>query len=101
MGEPLHSDYVNEGLYGSILSTTSMGQVGIEHLKKVAREQSWVMRAEVYDDLIGNTEELKKAIMQVEKKDSQLVQKCREYALKRYSPEVYYQKMKSIYDSFV
>lgn len=49
----------------------------------------------------GNTEELKKAIMQVEKKDSQLVQKCREYALKRYSPEVYYQKMKSIYDSFV
>ena len=49
----------------------------------------------------GNAEELKKAILQVEKKNGQLVNECRAYALKRYSPKVYFEKMKSIYDSLI
>lgn len=45
-----------------------------------------------------NTEELCQAITRVKKKTTSIRNECREYALKRYSPEVYYRKMLQIYD---
>lgn len=45
-----------------------------------------------------NTEELCRAIIGVKKKTTVVRKRCREYALNRYSPEVYYLKMLKIYD---
>lgn len=41
---------------------------------------------------------LKEAILCINKKEEKDIIDCREYALSRYSPELYYKKMKEIYD---
>lgn len=48
-----------------------------------------------------NTEELCQAVASVKKKTPVMRQKCREYALKRYSPEIYYKKMLKIYNEMI
>lgn len=40
-------------------------------------------------------------ISSIEKKDSKTAEQCREYALKRYSPEIYYKNMMNIYHDMI
>ena len=46
-----------------------------------------------------NVAELVRLVMETGKKDADIVEKAREYALERYSPEVYVEKMSKIYES--
>lgn len=46
-----------------------------------------------------NVNDLCDAVLNVKKKDDELILGCREYALTRYSPEVYYNKMVTIYNT--
>ena len=46
----------------------------------------------------GNVGELAKQINKVQKKTSDVINACRKYAVSRYSPETYYQKMIQIYE---
>lgn len=48
-----------------------------------------------------NTEELCQAVSGVRKKTPVIRQECREYALERYSPEIYYKKMFKIYNEMI
>lgn len=49
----------------------------------------------------ANVKQLKEFItgQATERKTQETVMRCREYALRRYSPDTYYSKMKSIYSS--
>ena len=49
----------------------------------------------------GNLEELQKVICNTKKKDEFIINQCREYALKRYSPDVYYNNVVKIYEEVV
>lgn len=49
----------------------------------------------------GNISELGKALLVKEKKTQEVVEQCREYAVKRYSPETYYKKMIKIYEDLL
>lgn len=44
---------------------------------------------------------LAKLVLETEKKDSALIEKARQYALERYSPKIYYEKMKRIYNKMI
>lgn len=46
-----------------------------------------------------NVNELCNAVLCVKKKDDELISNCRKYALTRYSPEIYYNKMVTIYNT--
>ena len=45
----------------------------------------------------GNVEELEQIVLETKKKNMDTVERARSYALKRYSPEVYFDKMNEIY----
>lgn len=45
----------------------------------------------------GDVDALEKQVRSKEKKTQEIIRECREYAEKRYSPEIYYEKMMSIY----
>ena len=46
----------------------------------------------------GNVDALAKQVNKVQKKTQDVINACREYAISRYSPETYYQKMIQIYE---
>lgn len=49
----------------------------------------------------GDVSLLKNALKKVRKKDKEIMESCRAYALSRYSPDVYYSKMVKIYESMM
>lgn len=49
----------------------------------------------------GNVEELLSIICSVKKKDEVLIEECREYALRRYSPDSYFEKSMKIYNKLL
>lgn len=49
----------------------------------------------------GDITALEKLVRNRDKKSSDMIKQCREYALKRYSPEAYYQKIVEIYNQLL
>lgn len=49
----------------------------------------------------GNVDALQTEVLKVKSKDSEIVKRCREYALLRYSPEVFCDKLEGIYFQLV
>lgn len=58
---------------------------------------------EPYGKFVKNkdVDDLCNAVLQVRKKDDELITNCRKYALTRYSPDVYYNKMLNIYNKML
>lgn len=50
---------------------------------------------------VKRIDELKSVVLKTKKKTQLLIDQCRKYALKRYSPQIYYKKMKKIYEEMM
>ena len=50
---------------------------------------------------VGDVEMMKNEVLQVKRKNMDIIKLCREYSLKRYSPKVYFEKIKAVYEKLI